>query len=77
MHQVIETPYLNSTEAAAYIRITPGVLANWRCTRRHEIPYVKVGSKVLYRRADLEKFMEDRAVNPGAKTAERNFPERS
>lgn len=49
---------LSNSEAAALLGCTPKTLEVWRCTRRVRIPYCKVGRRVVYRRADLEAFLE-------------------
>lgn len=49
-------------EAADYIGVEPHSLEVWRSTKRYDIPYVKIGSKVFYRRSDLDVFIEHRTV---------------
>lgn len=51
---------LNREQAADYLGITPGTLEVWACTKRYNLPYVKIGSRVMYRESDLVKFIEDR-----------------
>ncbi len=51
-------------QAAEFLGTTPGTLAVWRCNRRYDLPYVKVGKSVRYRQADLERFVESRMVSP-------------
>lgn len=53
---------LTNEEAACYIGVTPGTLEVWRCTKRYEIPYIKVGRLVRYRPAALDKFLTARTV---------------
>jgi len=48
---------MTSEQAAEYLGLKAQTLALWRCTRRHAVPFVKVGRKVRYRRTDLEKFL--------------------
>lgn len=62
--QPIESPYITAKQAASYLCTSPNVLANWRCTRRYDLPYRKRGNSVLYLRSDVEKFAESRIVNP-------------
>ncbi len=38
------------------IDTTEGTLAVWRCTKRENIPYLKIGSKVRYIRPGIEKW---------------------
>lgn len=48
--------------AAAYIGAAPTTLPVWRCTKRVPLPYIKVGRKVLYRKRDLDAFLEQNLV---------------
>ncbi len=49
-------------DAAAYLGVTEGTLAVWRCDKRYNLPYVKVGFRVQYRRADLDTWLASRVV---------------
>lgn len=53
---------LTERQAAEVLSVAPQTLAVWRCAHRHDLPYVKVGSAVRYRLADLEKWLEERTV---------------
>jgi hypothetical protein len=57
-------PLLSNTEAAGYIRSSPNTLTNWRVSDRADrrIPYVKVGSRVFYRRSWLDRFLTENTV---------------
>lgn len=48
--------------AAAYIGVTPRTLEVWRCTKRHQIPYIKVGRLVKYRQAVLDTWLAAQTV---------------
>ncbi|NJL71925.1 MAG: helix-turn-helix domain-containing protein [Candidatus Competibacteraceae bacterium] len=50
---------LSRKEAASYLGVAEQTLAIWKCTRRYNLPCVKVGRLVKYRRADLDKFIAD------------------
>jgi excisionase family DNA binding protein len=50
-------PVLTPTEAASYLRLAVGTLANWRW-RGEGPPYVLYGRRVRYRRSDLDAWME-------------------
>ena len=54
---------LTSEHAAPHLGVTPHTLAVWRCTKRHEIPYIKVGRLVKYRLADLDAWLASRKVS--------------
>lgn len=47
----------SNAEAAFYLGISPHTLNSWRCTKVPFIPYIKVGARVFYRRADLDEFL--------------------
>ncbi|CAJ0776271.1 helix-turn-helix domain-containing protein [Ralstonia chuxiongensis] len=51
-------PLLDRLEAATYLGLKPQTLANWAVTRAHNLPYVKVGRNVRYRKQDLDAFIQ-------------------
>ena len=51
----------SNEEAASYLGIKPATLEIWRCTKRYEIPYLKIGRCVRYRRTDLDHWLQSRA----------------
>ena len=53
---------LTTKEAADYIGVLPGTLGIWRCTKRHMIPFIKVGRLVKYRKSDLDTFLDQRTI---------------
>lgn len=59
---------MDPKEVADLLGTTTGTLNVWRCTRRYPLPYVRVGRRVRYRRADVERFIAERTV--GAVEAE-------
>jgi hypothetical protein len=44
--------------AARYLRVSPGTLAVWDCTKRYDLKPLKVGRSVRYRKSDLDSFVE-------------------
>ena len=52
----------SNEEAAAHIGVNPRTLEVWRCTKRHQIPFIKVGRLVRYRREDLDRWLASRTV---------------
>ncbi len=48
---------LSRAQAAAYLGVAVHTLAIWKCTRRHDLPYVKIGRLVKYRRSELDAFI--------------------
>ena len=57
-HSVVENDVLVTTEEAArLLDLKPSTLTNWRCTKRVNIPYVKIGGRhVRYRLEDVRAF---------------------
>jgi len=51
---------LDRKSAARYLRLAPGTLAVWDCTKRYDLKPIKIGRAVRYRRSDLDKFIEER-----------------
>ena len=47
----------------ASLSLKPQTLAVWRTQKKYGLSYVRVGSRIRYRLADLEKFLESRTVN--------------
>ena len=47
-------------DVAANLNVTEGTLQVWRSTGRYDLPYIKIGGKVMYRIADVNNFIESR-----------------
>ena len=58
----IEKQLLNQDEAAEFVDTKPQTLAAWRCKGTHDLPFVKVGRSVRYRRSDLVAWLERRTA---------------
>lgn len=57
-------PELFDTEPAAeYLGIEKHTLEIWRSTGRYGLPFVRVGRRIKYRRADLDAWLASRTVN--------------
>ena len=56
-------PYLTPKEVSDTINISVGTLAVWRTTKKYEIPYLKVGGKVLYPVSGLNQWLSSRTYN--------------
>lgn len=57
---------LDEQAAAALLTVAPGTLGVWRSTGRYNLPFLKVGRAVRYRRADLIAWLEKRTRETGA-----------
>jgi helix-turn-helix protein len=53
---------LTPEQAGNFLGISEQTLAIWRCNKRYDLKYVKVGRYVRYRYADLLAFVEGRTV---------------
>lgn len=49
-------------EAADILNVQPQTLAKWASAQRYDLPYIRVGKAVRYRRSDLQKFLERNTV---------------
>ena len=57
---------LDDKAAAAHLQVSPGTLSVWRSTGRYNLPFLKIGRKVRYRRADLDAWLAARYRETGA-----------
>ena len=53
--------WLRVNEAAAYLRVSPTFMHKARQTKMPDIPYVRIGRRVLYDRLALDAFLESQA----------------
>jgi len=57
---------LDDKAAAAMLDVSPGTLSVWRSTGRYALPFLKIGRKVRYRRADIDAWLAARYRETGA-----------
>ena len=57
---------LDEKAAAQFLDNSPGTLSVWRSTGRYNLPFIKVGRNVRYRRVDLIAWLEKRTRETGA-----------
>jgi len=62
MATAILSDVMTRAQAANYLGVKPQTLAVWATKQRHKIPFSKSGRFVRYRRADLDKWLEDRTT---------------
>jgi excisionase family DNA binding protein len=53
---------ISEIEAAKYLGLCVATLRAWRCTRRVNLRYHKIGRAVRYRIEDLEAFIQSAVV---------------
>ncbi len=63
---LLRSDLLNTEQAAAYLGVTARTLEVWRCTKRHPIPYIKVGRLVKYRKGELDRWLARQTVGGDA-----------
>ena len=49
--------HFDTKQAAEYLNIPWKSLTTWRCTKRVNMPYFKLGGHVRYKKADLDAFI--------------------
>lgn len=64
--EIQRDPLNTPKQAAAQLGNNTGTLANWRASKKMDLPYVKVGKLVRYRQSDIDAFIERNVVG-GAK----------
>jgi len=47
-------------EVLAYLRISPGTLR--KLMNRNQIPYIKLERKVLFKKSDIDRWLESKMV---------------
>lgn len=62
------TEYLTPKQLAKLIGRAEGTLGNDRYLRRG-IPYIKIGHKCLYRRSDVEAYLDKHRIDPECESA--------
>ncbi|WP_423820704.1 helix-turn-helix domain-containing protein [Salinisphaera sp. SPP-AMP-43] len=48
---------LTPNQVAELLGVTVHTLAVWRCTKRYPLTFLKIGSRVRYRQADVDAFI--------------------
>jgi excisionase family DNA binding protein len=55
--QNYESDLFSREQAAAYLGIAVQTLAMWKWAKRYDLPFVKIGRLIKYRRSDLDAFI--------------------
>lgn len=56
-HAVLPSRWLSTEAAAAYLGVSPSTLCNDRVTRSLNIPFTRLGRRVLYDRQELDAYL--------------------
>ena len=57
---------IDCQETAEILGISKSALEAWRTTGRYQLPFIKVGRNVRYRRSDVLQWLESRTRASGA-----------
>ena len=52
---------MNTEETANYLKISMATL--YKMIQRNEIPYVRLGSRILFRKNTIDAFLKSKEVN--------------
>lgn len=55
-------PLLTTQDAAKLLDVLPATLEVWRSAKRYPLPYVKIGSKVRYKKSAIQAFIASRTI---------------
>jgi excisionase family DNA binding protein len=66
MSTATSSDLLNREQAAEYLGVRPQTLSSWACLGRYELPFIKVGRLIRYRKGDLDAWLETRRVGGNA-----------
>ena len=66
MASVFTNPLMSPEQVAEYLGLEVETLNVWRCTKRYNLPYTKIGRLVRYRAEDVEAFVTSRIEGDSA-----------
>ena len=55
--------FLTTKQTSEYLQITVGTLAVWRTNKTYNLPYLKCGGRIRYRKSDLDAWLASREYN--------------
>lgn len=53
---------MTDKDAASYLNLAVNTLAVWRSTKREDLPFIKLGRAVRYRKSDLDNWLNANTV---------------
>ena len=48
---------MTTEEVAPFLRLKPGTIRTARCLGKSHLPYIKLGTRVMYKKEDLIKYL--------------------
>lgn len=58
LHNNSAIELMSTKKAAKYLDVSAGTLNNWRSDKSVQIPYIKLGGSVRYKKESLDAFIE-------------------
>lgn len=58
--------FISPKELSKYINISVGTLAVWRTNRTYDLPYVKIGGRIMYPAQQVNEWLTTRFCNLSA-----------
>jgi excisionase family DNA binding protein len=55
--QKFESDLLTREQAAAYLGVAVQTLAMWKWAKRYDLPFVRIGRLIKYRKSELDAFI--------------------
>lgn len=62
MQNTASDELLTPVALAKELDVAVQTLSNWRSLRRYDLPFIKCGGQVRYRRSDVDSFLISRTV---------------
>jgi excisionase family DNA binding protein len=59
---VTKNELLTTAQVAEILGLSEGTLTTWRCTKRYDVPYLKLGRHVRYKRGDVETWVRSQQL---------------
>lgn len=61
-NNTVDDPLFTPEQTSAYIGISQATLSTWRCVKRYNLDYIKVGRLVRYRKSSCDAFLQARTI---------------
>jgi hypothetical protein len=61
---------LDEKQAAIRLGVKEGTLQVWRCKKRYDLPFIRIGRTIRYDAAEIEKFLKRNTVDGGGNSTE-------
>ena len=59
-----DSKLLRPDEVSEILQVDVETLNTWRCNKRYQLPYIKVGRCVRYKATDVYAFIQERRISP-------------